>query len=114
MDVSKSSDSLLEEENLLTPKTPVRITFRRFSIEVSVPYSKKPQRNATNKVEITKIIPLYFHSEVSKLWQYWLWSFQAGCTKLERFLHKNQRTQRKLLNFESCVVGMSKEKLFDM
>ena len=40
MDVSKSSDSLLEEENLLTPKTPVRISFRRFSIEVSVPYSK--------------------------------------------------------------------------
>ena len=44
MDVSKSSDSLLEEENLLTPKTPVRITFRRFSIEVSVPYSKKNKK----------------------------------------------------------------------
>ena len=23
------------------------------------------------------------------LWQYGLWSFQTGCTKLERFLHKN-------------------------
>ena len=34
------------------------------------------------------------------LWQYGLWSFQAECTKLERFLHKNQHTQRKLLNFE--------------
>ena len=34
------------------------------------------------------------------LWQYWLWSFQTGGTKLERFLHKNQHTQRKLLNFE--------------
>ena len=26
------------------------------------------------------------------LWQYWLWSFQAGGIKLERFLHKNQHT----------------------
>ena len=26
------------------------------------------------------------------LWQYGLWSFQAGGTKLERFLHKNQYT----------------------
>ena len=34
------------------------------------------------------------------LWQYGLWSFQPGGTKLERFLHKNQHTQRKLLNFE--------------
>ena len=52
MDVSKSSDSLLEEENLLTPKTPVRITFRRFSIEVSVPFSKKHSliAMATHKV----------------------------------------------------------------
>jgi hypothetical protein len=34
------------------------------------------------------------------LWQYGLWSFQAEGTKLERFLQKNQHTQRKLLNFE--------------
>ena len=34
------------------------------------------------------------------VWQYGLWSFQAGGTKLERFLPKNQHTQRKLLNFE--------------
>ena len=32
-----------------------------------------------------------------------------GCTKLERFLPKNQHTQRKLLNFENWVSGeMSK------
>ena len=36
------------------------------------------------------------------LWQYGLWSFQ---TKLERFLPKNQHTQRKLLNFENWVNG---------
>ena len=38
---------------------------------------------------------------LSTLWQYRLWSFQAGVTKLERHLHKNQHTQRKSLNFEN-------------
>ena len=37
------------------------------------------------------------------LWQYGLWSFQAGGTKSKRFLHKNQHTQRKLLNFEFWI-----------
>ena len=39
------------------------------------------------------------------LWQYGLWSFQTGGTKLERNLPKNQHTQRKLLNFENWVSG---------
>ena len=39
------------------------------------------------------------------LWQYELWGFQAGGIKLERFLPKNQYTQRKLLNFENWVNG---------
>ena len=39
------------------------------------------------------------------LWQYGLWSFQTGCTKLERFLPKNQHTQRKFLNFENWTNG---------
>ena len=39
------------------------------------------------------------------LWQYGLWSFQTGGTNLERFLPKNQHTQRKLLNFENWVNG---------
>ena len=39
------------------------------------------------------------------LWQYGLWSFQAGGTKLERFFPKNQHTQRKLLNFENWFNG---------
>ena len=38
-------------------------------------------------------------NDIINLWQYGLWSFQSGGTKLERFLHKNQHTQRKLLNF---------------
>ena len=29
----------------------------------------------------------------------------AGGTKLERFLHKNQHSQRKLLNFEFWING---------
>jgi hypothetical protein len=59
-----------------------------------------------------KIGKVYFSSWVltlatlvSTLWQYGLWSFPAGGTKLERFLPKNQHTQRKLLNFESWVNG---------
>ena len=31
--------------------------------------------------------------------------FSSGGTKLEGFLHKNQRTQRKLLNFENGTNG---------
>ena len=40
-----------------------------------------------------------------KLWQYGLWRFQAGGTKSERFLPKNQHTQRKLFNFENWISG---------
>ena len=39
------------------------------------------------------------------VWQYGLWSFQTGGTKLEIFLDKNQHTQRKLLNFENWFSG---------
>ena len=39
----------------------------------------------------------------SNLWQYRLWNFQTGDTKLERFLPKNQHTQRELLNFEFWI-----------
>ena len=31
--------------------------------------------------------------------------FSSGGTKLERFLNKNQHTQRKLLNFEFWING---------
>ena len=40
---------------------------------------------------------------ICTLWQYGLWTFQTGGTKLERFLYKNQHTWRKLLNFENWV-----------
>ena len=43
--------------------------------------------------------------ENSKVWQYGLWSFQMGGTKLERFFPKNQHTQRKSLNFENWLTG---------
>ena len=52
-------------------------------------------------------ISLYNSMEIQyvKLWQYRLWSFKSGNTKLERFLPKNQHTQRKLLNFENWCNG---------
>ena len=40
-----------------------------------------------------------------RLWHYRLWSFKTRDTKLERFLHKNQHAQRKLLNFEFWING---------
>ena len=40
-----------------------------------------------------------------EVWQYGLWSFQAGSTKLERFLQKNQHIRRKLLNFGFWING---------
>ena len=39
------------------------------------------------------------------IWQYELWSFQMGDTKLDRFLLKNQHTQRNSLNFEFWING---------
>ena len=46
----------------------------------------------------------HLHSTCA-IWQYGLWSFQTGGTKLERFLPKNPHTQRKLLNFEFWISG---------
>ena len=45
-------------------------------------------------------IALFVHSMAI-----WVWSFQMGGIKLERFLPKNQHTQRNLLNFENWVSG---------
>ena len=43
-------------------------------------------------------------SFLSWVWQYRLWSFPKGGTKLERFLPKNQHIQRKLFNFKNWVI----------
>ena len=54
------------------------------------------------------LLLLYFITlcrKVCAVWQYGLWSFQTGYTKLKRFLHKNQHAQRKLLNFENWTSG---------
>ena len=54
---------------------------------------------------ILEFDPASIHDDHLKLWQYGLWSFQTGGTKLERFLPKNQQTQRKSLNFENWING---------
>ena len=51
------------------------------------------------------LFPIKLLQSLPWLWQYGLWSFQTGGTKLERFLPKNQHTQRKLLNFEDWING---------
>ena len=45
----------------------------------------------------TEISILSLSNMQTAIWQYGLWSFQAGVRKLEILLHKNQHTQRKLL-----------------
>ena len=42
---------------------------------------------------------------LSTLWQYRLWSFQAGVTKLERFLPMNQHTQTTFWELEQWEGG---------
>ena len=44
-------------------------------------------------------------NHMATLWQYGLWSFQTGYMKLERFLPKNQHTQRIFLNFKNWING---------
>ena len=52
-----------------------------------------------------KHLNYFIFDDKPKVWQYELWSFQAGGTKLERVLPKNPYAQRKLLNFENWVNG---------
>ena len=70
---------------------------------------ERRMRNSANKNSwfclSTYWISLPVVSQEGTIWQYGLWSFQRGNTKLERFLPKNQHTQRKLLNFENWVNG---------
>ena len=42
---------------------------------------------ASNEIDSLKKRVCFCHYAI---WQYGLWSFQVGGTKLERFLHKNQ------------------------
>jgi hypothetical protein len=52
--------------------------------------SKKPEGGKMTKQHANFLITSYLI-----LWQYGLWSFQTGGTKLEIFLPKYQHTQRK-------------------
>ena len=53
---------------------------------------------------------------IHTLWQYGLWSFQTGGTKLERFLPKNQHTKGQLISkclYEIIVWTKIPTKNFD-
>jgi hypothetical protein len=58
-------------------------------------------RNQKEELYMGENVPPYMYT----IWQYRLLSFQTRGTKLERFLPKNQHTQRKLLNFENWNSG---------
>ena len=57
-----------------------------------------PQWHLYWRLSKTCAILLWWRYEL-KLWQYGLWSFQARGTKLEIFLHKNQHTKKKIIEF---------------
>ena len=57
----------------------------------------------TQWVEILYKVILQVSPDRLIIWRYGLWSFQTWVTKLERFLPKNEHTQRKLLKFENWV-----------
>ena len=64
--------------------------------------NKWPNLWHVTSILVCCIFDLYIHTFRKK---YRLWSFKTRDTKLERFLHKNQLTQRKLLNFENWTNG---------
>ena len=92
------------EETLLSPSfvlRPLIVTSILSSHLIFLINDRKHCRNLGNK-------PASYSDEELKvyvLWQYGLWIFQTGGTKLERFLPKNQHTQRKFLNFENWTNG---------
>ena len=55
--------------------------------------------------QVTIVLYIFSKFDAYWLWQYGLWSFQTGGTKLEKILPKNQHTQRKFLNFENWTNG---------
>ena len=65
-----------------------------FSCDLYAKFMTGWSRREKSKIKIQK-----FHE--CMLWQHRFWSFKSRDTKVERFLHKNQHTQRKLLNFEN-------------
>ena len=68
------------------------------------PYNKKNEGAIAGPGQLSYSFE-HLHMEKPKVWQYGLWSFQTGGTKSERFLPRNQHTQRKLSNFENWVMG---------
>jgi len=60
---------------------------------------------ASDLADLVNLLSILTFLEYYSLWQYRLWSFQTGDTKLERFSPKNKHTQRKLLNYEFCING---------
>ena len=52
------------------------------------------------------IYDIYYFLWEANLFYHTTWSFKSRDTKLERFLHKNQHTQRKSLDFENWTNGV--------
>ena len=103
----------LKGSRIRTP--PFTFGFLSSSRSILIPYikisglfeKKKNVKYCATTIRFFILCPPYYYlpSAGSAIWQYGLWSFQRGVTKLVRFLPKNQHPQRKLLNFENWISG---------
>ena len=78
---------------------------KSLSRNISISKQKKKPDPLTRAMIVSRThLGSFCSTGVRALWQYGLWSFPTGGTKLERFLPQNRHTQRKLLNFENTTV----------
>ena len=97
-----------EERQIIDLKTRICVLKIQVSFKNVIPIfriSLGKKSACYNTILVVFVIYFVLSLVIYSLWQYGLWSFQTGGTKLERFLPKNQHTQRKLLNFENWVNG---------
>ena len=93
----------LENEEMPRPSNLIQLIRRRKkSTEFSSKTSQNPWASRNLQHKFLSVV-----TQPTKNYHYGngLSSFQAGDTRLYKFLPKNQRTQRKLLNFENCCSG---------
>ena len=97
----------------VTCQTPLTPRFRRPCSQILLVTTSTSCKTCNKTSHIRQRRIKTYHHQIANfrndmhyaVWQYGLWSFQTGGTKLERFLHKNQHTQWKLLNFENWISG---------
>ena len=77
-----------------------------FFVEPSITCNSQPPKAMCQWIIWLELFfSLFLNYPLCPLWQYGVLRFQAGGSKLKRFLPENQHTQRKLLNYENWCNG---------